>query len=85
MFCIINNALNFSTLMQFKSENRLILSGTPIQNDLTELWSLLNFLMPHIFNKIDTFSTLLGLKDMNVCIFKVLSSIQGENLPVLYV
>jgi SNF2 family DNA or RNA helicase len=26
------------------------LTGTPIQNSLTELWSLLNFLLPAIFN-----------------------------------
>eukprot|EP00798_Chlamydomonas_sp_ICE-L_P024975 gene24975-10636_t len=28
------------------AENRLLLSGTPLQNNLSELWSLLNFLMP---------------------------------------
>ena len=30
-------------------ENRLILTGTPLQNNLVELWSLLNFLYPNIF------------------------------------
>lgn len=29
--------------------HRLILTGTPLQNDLQELWSLLNFLAPSIF------------------------------------
>ena len=32
-----------------------ILTGTPLQNKLPELWSLLNFLLPHIFNSVHTF------------------------------
>ncbi|KAJ0979707.1 hypothetical protein J5N97_015181 [Dioscorea zingiberensis] len=31
---------------QLKAEHRLILSGTPIQNNVLELWSLFDFLMP---------------------------------------
>ncbi|KAL6709263.1 TATA-binding protein-associated factor mot1 [Coniothyrium glycines] len=31
---------------QFSSNHRLILSGTPIQNNVLELWSLFDFLMP---------------------------------------
>lgn len=30
-------------------ENRLILTGTPLANNLVELWSLLNFLVPDVF------------------------------------
>ena len=30
-------------------ENALILTGTPLQNNLIELWSLLNFLYPDVF------------------------------------
>jgi len=35
--------------------NRLLLTGTPLQNNLTELWSLLNFLLPDIFDDLDSF------------------------------
>jgi ATP-dependent DNA helicase len=35
--------------------NRLLLTGTPLQNNLTELWSLLNFLLPSIFDDLDSF------------------------------
>ncbi|EZG72217.1 DNA helicase [Gregarina niphandrodes] len=38
-----------ATLGEFKSTHRLLLTGTPLQNNLNELWSLLNFLMPHTF------------------------------------
>ncbi|KAF7295962.1 hypothetical protein MKEN_01410800 [Mycena kentingensis (nom. inval.)] len=35
----------WSTLLMFRSFRRLLLTGTPLQNNLTELWSLLQFLM----------------------------------------
>jgi len=35
--------------------NRLLLTGTPLQNNLTELWALLNFLLPSIFDDLDSF------------------------------
>jgi len=33
-----------------KAKQRLMLTGTPLQNDLQELWSLLEFMMPDVFN-----------------------------------
>nr|GAT49078.1 predicted protein [Mycena chlorophos] len=35
----------WTTLLMFRSFRRLLLTGTPLQNNLTELWSLLQFLM----------------------------------------
>jgi SWI/SNF-related matrix-associated actin-dependent regulator of chromatin subfamily A member 5 len=34
---------------QFNSRNRLLITGTPLQNNLHELWALLNFLLPDVF------------------------------------
>ncbi|KAF5308527.1 hypothetical protein FQR65_LT06192 [Abscondita terminalis] len=31
------------------TNSRLLLTGTPLQNNLMELWSLMHFLMPHVF------------------------------------
>ena len=42
-------SLRWQNLLTFKTERRLLLTGTPLQNDLIELWSLLHFLMPKIF------------------------------------
>ncbi|XP_015191436.1 PREDICTED: lymphocyte-specific helicase-like isoform X2 [Polistes dominula] len=44
-------------LRTFKSMNRLLLTGTPLQNNLAELWSLLNFLLPDIFNDLTVFES----------------------------
>jgi SWI/SNF-related matrix-associated actin-dependent regulator of chromatin subfamily A member 5 len=42
-------------IREFKSTNRLLLTGTPLQNNLHELWALLNFLLPDVFNSSDDF------------------------------
>ncbi|CAA22447.2 Helicase swr1 [Schizosaccharomyces pombe] len=36
----------WQSLLNFNAEHRLLLTGTPLQNNLVELWSLLYFLMP---------------------------------------
>ena len=44
-------------MREFKSMNRLLITGTPLQNNLHELWALLNFLLPNIFNSADDFDS----------------------------
>jgi ATP-dependent helicase STH1/SNF2 len=39
----------------YQSKHRVLLTGTPLQNNLPELWALLNFLLPTIFSSVDTF------------------------------
>ncbi|KAJ5892440.1 SNF2-related protein [Penicillium tannophilum] len=39
----------------FNSRNRLLITGTPLQNNLHELWALLNFLLPDVFGDSDAF------------------------------
>ena len=42
---------------KYRSRNRVLLTGTPLQNNLTELWALLNFLLPTIFKSAESFET----------------------------
>lgn len=37
-------------LLNFNTWRRLLLTGTPLQNNLMELWSLMHFLMPNVFS-----------------------------------
>ncbi|KAB5547657.1 hypothetical protein DKX38_011063 [Salix brachista] len=38
-------------------DNKLLLTGTPLQNNLAELWSLLNFILPDIFQSHEEFES----------------------------
>ncbi|KAK6803870.1 hypothetical protein RDI58_001654 [Solanum bulbocastanum] len=48
-------ALARTLVSGYRIRRRLLLTGTPIQNSLQELWSLLNFLLPNIFNSVENF------------------------------
>uniref|UniRef100_A0A8C3S2G6 DNA helicase n=1 Tax=Chelydra serpentina TaxID=8475 RepID=A0A8C3S2G6_CHESE len=43
-------SVRYQHLMTINAKNRLLLTGTPVQNNLLELMSLLNFVMPHMFS-----------------------------------
>lgn len=47
--------LSFTLTNFYYTKNRLILTGTPLQNNLPELWALLNFVLPKIFNSVKSF------------------------------
>ena len=49
------NSQRWGVLLSFESRNRLLLTGTPIQNSMAELWALLHFIMPDLFDSHDQF------------------------------
>ncbi|KAL4709787.1 hypothetical protein ACJJTC_001241 [Scirpophaga incertulas] len=49
--CKLTQVLN----THYVAPHRLLLTGTPLQNKLPELWALLNFLLPSIFKSCSTF------------------------------
>eukprot|EP00897_Mesotaenium_endlicherianum_P002362 jgi/Mesen1/2153/ME000152S01239 len=50
------SSLRWKTLLSFNCRNRLLLSGTPIQNSMAELWALLHFIMPTLFDSHEQFN-----------------------------
>nr|CAB3256206.1 helicase SWR1 [Phallusia mammillata] len=44
------SSIRWKTLLDFNCRNRLLLTGTPIQNTMAELWALLHFIMPTLFD-----------------------------------
>ncbi|KAK7910986.1 SNF2 family domain-containing protein [Apiospora marii] len=51
-----SNSSRWKCLLSFHCRNRLLLTGTPIQNNMQELWALLHFIMPSLFDSHDEFS-----------------------------
>ncbi|KAK7355740.1 hypothetical protein VNO80_15001 [Phaseolus coccineus] len=48
-------------LKYIKVVNKVLLTGTPLQNNLAELWSLLNFILPDIFASLEEFESWFNL------------------------
>ena len=58
-----NESSLFSQIVRgFSTSYRLLLTGTPLQNNLHELWALLNFLLPDIFSSSQQFDEWFNLE-----------------------
>jgi SWI/SNF-related matrix-associated actin-dependent regulator of chromatin subfamily A member 5 len=55
------NSVLAKVLRSFNCNNRLLITGTPLQNNLHELWALLNFLLPEVFADAAKFDEWFGL------------------------
>ncbi|XP_030561881.1 chromodomain-helicase-DNA-binding protein 1 isoform X1 [Drosophila novamexicana] len=50
-----DDSLLYKSLKEFDTNHRLLITGTPLQNSLKELWALLHFIMPAKFDTWDNF------------------------------
>lgn len=55
-----DDSLLYKALFDFDTNHRLLITGTPLQNSLKELWALLHFIMPKKFETWDEFEKLHG-------------------------
>ena len=56
-------AARVQVVRMFKTSFRLLITGTPLQNNLHELWALLNFLLPEVFASAEAFDEWFTVKD----------------------
>ena len=67
-----NEASQFSKIVRtLETRFRLLLSGTPLQNNLHELWALLNFLVPDVFASSEQFDEVrvsFGFMNIGLCV-----------------
>ncbi|CAO3634318.1 unnamed protein product [Cunninghamella blakesleeana] len=49
------NSMLSQIVRVFESKGRMLITGTPLQNNLHELWALLNFLLPDVFSSSEVF------------------------------
>jgi superfamily II DNA or RNA helicase len=47
----------YQAVVQINSENRIVLTGTPIENSLSDLWAQINFLNPGLLGNLNFFRT----------------------------
>lgn len=55
-----DDSLLYKALEEFDTNYRLLITGTPLQNSLKELWALLHFIMPNRFDTWESFERLYG-------------------------
>ncbi|KAI1296747.1 Chromodomain-helicase-DNA-binding protein 2 [Halotydeus destructor] len=58
-----DDSLLYKTLIEFDTNHRMLITGTPLQNSLRELWALLHFIMPDKFSSWEEFEAEHGDSD----------------------
>jgi len=53
-----DDSLLYRTLIGFDTNHRMLITGTPLQNSLKELWALLHFIMPKRYKCFSSLSPL---------------------------
>uniref|UniRef100_A0A673A083 Proliferation-associated SNF2-like protein n=1 Tax=Sphaeramia orbicularis TaxID=375764 RepID=A0A673A083_9TELE len=71
-------------LKMMPTDNKLLLTGTPLQNNLAELWSLLNFLLPEVFDDLKSFESWFDIDSLGVAESVVAAEREQNILSMLH-
>ncbi|XP_069756937.1 lymphoid-specific helicase isoform X2 [Narcine bancroftii] len=67
-------------LKRFNTDNKLLLTGTPLQNNLAELWSLLNFLLPDVFDDLKSFESWFAISNITENVEDIVAKEQEQSI-----
>uniref|UniRef100_A0A3B5AIQ6 Proliferation-associated SNF2-like protein n=1 Tax=Stegastes partitus TaxID=144197 RepID=A0A3B5AIQ6_9TELE len=71
-------------LKMLPTDNKLLLTGTPLQNNLAELWSLLNFLLPEVFDDLKSFESWFDINSLGEAESVVVAEREQNILSMLH-
>lgn len=69
------NSVLSQAVRYLNSDFRILITGTPLQNNLHELWALLNFLLPQVFSDSEVFDTLFASQSHSAAVVHKLHAI----------
>ncbi|KAK3554199.1 hypothetical protein QTP70_020085 [Hemibagrus guttatus] len=67
-------------LKMLPTDNKLLLTGTPLQNNLSELWSLLNFLLPDVFDDLKSFESWFDISTITSDVETLVTNEREQNI-----
>lgn len=84
--CVVDEAQNIKNyqanvtreIKKIKAKCKIALTGTPIENNVTELWSIFDFIMPGYLNSVVKFREKYNIKDVDEEGLKVLNTLSNQ-------
>lgn len=76
-------ALITKTVKSINSNTKLALTGTPLENSVTELWSIFDYIMPGYLNSLTFFQTKYNIKEMDDASINILKSLDKQITPFI--
>lgn len=76
-------ALITKTVKNIKSNIKFALTGTPLENSVTELWSIFDYIMPGYLNSLTYFQVKYNIKEMDDDALDILKSLDKQITPFI--
>lgn len=89
--CVVDEAQNIKNyqatmtkeIKKIKAKCKIALTGTPVENNVTELWSIFDFIMPGYLNSVVKFREKYNIKDIDEKGLEVLNNLSNQIKPFI--
>ena len=89
--CVVDEAQNIKNyqatmtkeIKKIKAKCKIALTGTPVENNVTELWSIFDFTMPGYLNSVVKFREKYNIKDVDEKGLEVLNNLSNQIKPFI--